>query len=163
MPSSTPTASELQHFRDMLGQLCSEGVEFLVVGGHALAAHDQPRYTGDIDIWVKPTADNAARVWRALVTFGAPLAGISERDFTDRKTVFQIGLPPQRIDIMTSITGVEFDSAWPARIEVEMWGIRVPVIGKDALIQNKLATGRAKDRTDVQALSGKSKRSPRKR
>jgi len=99
-------------FTDMLSALSEAGVEFLIVGAHALAAHGVPRATGDLDIWIRPTPDNAARALRALVAFGAPLAGLTVEDLTRPDTVFQIGLPPARIDILSGITGVRFAEAW---------------------------------------------------
>jgi hypothetical protein len=98
-------------FRDVLGAFAAEAVEFVVVGAYALALHGVPRFTGDLDLFVRPTAENAARVWRALVRFGAPVqaAGVSEVDFATPGIVYQIGLPPSRIDVLTEISGLSFD------------------------------------------------------
>jgi hypothetical protein len=100
-------------FRDLLAEFNAHEVEYLVVGGHALAAHGHVRATKDLDVWVRPTADNAPRVLRALGTFGAPLQDLSEKDLTVPGLILQIGLPPVRIDVITAIDGVGFDLAWP--------------------------------------------------
>ena len=139
-------------FSDMLFALSAEGVEYLVVGAYALAAHGLPRATGDIDIWVRPTRENAARLWRALARFGSPLATVSEEDFTRPGTVFQIGVAPNRIDILTHIDGVSFEDAWPRRVVQPVEGADVPVIGRADLVRNKRATGRTRDLADAEQL-----------
>ena len=133
----------------MLSALCEEKAEFLIVGAYALAAHGHPRATGDIDVWVRRSDDNAKRVWRALVRFGAPLADLKLEDLKTPDLIFQIGVEPRRIDIVTSITGVEFDEAWPDRKEVEIEGLKIPVIGRSHLLKNKKAVGRPQDLADV--------------
>src|SRR4051812_14740925 len=105
-------------FAEMLSALSAAGAEYLVVGAHALAAHGYPRATGDLDIWVNPTRENAERVWKALVSFGAPLADLTLDDLCQPRIVFQMGVPPSRIDLLTSIDGVEFIGAWPSRLEL---------------------------------------------
>ncbi|MBI4870058.1 MAG: nucleotidyltransferase [Candidatus Riflebacteria bacterium] len=141
----------------MLSAFCAEGVEFVVVGGYAIAAHGRPRSTGDIDLFVRASAANAERVWRALKRFGAPLAGVSVRDFEDPDLIFQIGVEPCRIDVITSISGVDFESVWDRRIQFEVEGIVVPVIGREDLVANKRASGRHKDLADVEMLEGLAK------
>jgi hypothetical protein len=143
-----------EDFRDLLVALGREGVEFLIVGAYAIAFHGVPRTTGDIDIFVRPSAENAVRVWRALVAFGAPLEANSAResDFAEPGIVYQIGLPPRRIDVMTEISGLSFEEAWVSRIATEVDGLRVHFIGRDALVKNKQAAGRAKDLADVERL-----------
>ena len=136
-------------FRDMLSALCEEKAEFLIVGAYALAAHGHPRATGDIDVWVRRSDDNAKRVWRALVRFGAPLADLKLEDLKTPDLIFQIGVEPRRIDIVTSIAGVEFDEAWPDRKDVEIEGLKIPVIGRLHLLKNKKAVGRPQDLADV--------------
>ena len=136
----------------MLLALNDAKVEYLVIGAYAIAAHGSPRATGDIDFWVRADKSNAERVWAALVAFGAPTSKISVDDFAAPEIVFQIGIPPQRIDIMTSISGVDFDDAWPSRIEVEIEGISVPVIGLKDLLVNKSASGRDKDLADLPTI-----------
>ena len=144
-------------FRDMLSALCDEGVEFIVVGAYALAAYGSPRATGDIDIWVRATDENAQRVWRALQSFGAPLFDLSVDDLKKPDIVFQVGVVPRRIDIITSITAVTFDEAWPERKEVEIAGLKFAVLGRNHLIQNKRAVARPKDIADIAWLEGEDK------
>jgi hypothetical protein len=141
-------------FNDMLSALSAEGVEYLVVGAYALAAHGFPRATGDIDIWVRPTPENARRLWRALAGFGAPLAGIERSDFERSGTVYQIGVAPNRIDLLTEIDGVAFEEAWPGRLVRRVEDADVAVIGRGDLIRNKRATGRTRDLADAEQLEG---------
>lgn len=139
-------------FSDMLSALSAGGAEFLVVGAHALAAHGRPRATGDLDLWVRPTPENAERVWNALARFGAPLRSLSVEDLGRPDIVFQIGLPPCRIDILTAIDGVTFEEAWPRRIQVRIGPNEVPVLGRQDLVANKRAAGRPKDLADLSWL-----------
>jgi hypothetical protein len=141
-------------YRDMLSLFNEERVEYMVVGAYALAYHGLPRATGDIDIWIRRSDDNADRVWQALSRFGVPLLNLTEDDLKKPETVFQIGVAPRRIDILTSIDGVEFDEAEPEREEIEIEGITIPVIGRKHLLQNKRATGRPQDKADVARLEG---------
>ena len=136
-------------FSDLLRAFLSAGVEFLVVGAHALSVYDRARTTKDLDVWVRATEENARRAWQGLVSFGAPLDSLTLDDLTDEDTVFQIGVAPIRIDILTSITGVTFDEAWPNRIEVERDGLMIPFIGVEEFLKNKDATGRDQDRVDA--------------
>jgi hypothetical protein len=140
------------NFRDMLSALNDASVEYLVVGAYAMAAHGCPRSTGDIDFWVRPTPENARRVWQALIAFGAPTAEISVDDFSTSDIVYQIGIAPQRIDILTSVTGVDFDDAWSNRLTADLDGLSAHVIGRNELLQNKLASGRPKDLLDADIL-----------
>lgn len=139
-------------FAEMLSALSDAGAEFLVVGAHALAAHGLPRATGDLDIWVRPTLDNARRVLEALRTFGAPLHDLGEDDLARSGTVFQIGVVPNRIDILTEISGVAFEDAWPRREWFVVDGQRLPFLGRADLATNKRAAGRPKDLADLAAL-----------
>lgn len=141
----------------MLLCLQRAAVEFVVVGAHALAAHGIARATGDIDIFVRPSPDNAVRVVQALVDFGAAIAAhnIGTQDFTVPGTVYQIGLPPRRIDLLTEISGVPFDEAWSSRLEASVGGMQLAFLGKETLIKNKLAAGRDKDVVDAKALANK--------
>lgn len=141
-------------FRDFLRELVAEGVEFLVVGAYALAFHGVPRATGDIDVLVRPSAENARHVLRALIRFGAPVeaAGVTEADLARPGVVYQIGLPPRRIDILTGISGVSFDEAWASRVAAAFDDATVFFLGREALIRNKRSTGRAKDQADVERL-----------
>ncbi|HTT08591.1 MAG TPA: DUF6036 family nucleotidyltransferase [Gammaproteobacteria bacterium] len=140
-------------FRDILSIFNAEGVEYLIVGAYALAAHGIPRATGDIDLWIRRSPDNARRVWRALLKFGAPLSGLTENDLQTEKLVFQVGIAPRRIDILTSIDAVEFGAAWNNRIEITLDGLRLPVIHRSDLIINKRAVGRPQDIADVARLN----------
>lgn len=143
-----------EDFRDVLRELAAAGAEFVVVGAYAMAAHGVPRATGDIDLLVRPTLSNAQRVFQALVRFGAPVAahGLTVADLAAPGAVYQLGLPPRRIDILTQISGVDFDEAWRSRITVELEGLDVPVIGHAALAKNKRAAGRDKDLLDLKLL-----------
>lgn len=132
----------------------AQEADFLVIGAHALAAHGLPRSTGDLDIWIRPTPDNARRVWRALANFGAPLEDlqISEEDLALPAQVCQIGLPPRRIDVLTRVSGVEFEDAWETRLLAVIEEIPVAFLGRAALIKNKRASARPKDLADIDAL-----------
>lgn len=136
----------------MLSALNDAEAEYLIVGAYALAAHGCPRSTGDIDVWVGTTPENAARVWKALSSFGAPMSQITIGDFSTPDIVFQIGIAPQRIDILTSVTGVDFVDAWPNRLVTEVDGLKANIIGRAELLQNKLASGRPKDLVDADIL-----------
>lgn len=138
----------------MLAALQREGAAFLIVGAHALAVHGVVRTTGDLDIWVRPDPENAQRVWRALAAFGAPMEamGLTLQDLGKPGTVYQIGLPPKRIDILTEISGVEFDEAWHSKVLQEADGLTVPFLGRRALLRNKQASGRTKDLADLELL-----------
>jgi hypothetical protein len=135
-----------------LAALSAARAEFLIVGAHALAAHGVPRATGDLDIWVRAEPENARRVWQALETFGAPLDDLTLDDLSGPDVVFQIGVPPRRIDLLTSITGVSFDEAWENRTLVSLEGTAIPVLGRAELIRNKLAVGRPRDLADIEEL-----------
>ncbi|HET9984977.1 MAG TPA: hypothetical protein VFQ38_15365 [Longimicrobiales bacterium] len=139
-------------FRDMLSAFSDEGVEFLLVGAYALAVHGLPRATGHLDLWIRRSDENAARVLRALSAFGAPTDRRSVSDLASADLVFQIGVTPVRIDILTSIDAVEFDQAWPNRITTSIEGLEIPVISRVDLIRNKKATGRLQDAADVESL-----------
>jgi hypothetical protein len=139
-------------FRDLLAALNAAGAEYLVVGAHALAAHGHPRASKDLDVWVRATPDNAERAYRALAAFGAPLDDLSVDDLSTAGTIFQIGVEPVRVDIVTSIDGVDFEEAWPDRISADYGDQSVSVISRKHLIQNKNASGRPQDVADVDAL-----------
>lgn len=139
-------------YRDILSAFDDAKVDYLLVGAYALAAHGYPRATGDIDLWVQPTPDNAERVVHALRHFGAPLGDIQPADFEEPDLILQIGVSPRRIDIMTEITAVSFEDAWPNRTQIVVGETAIPVIGKQDLIRNKEATGRSKDAADADQL-----------
>lgn len=141
-------------FFDLLETFLAENVEFLLVGSFALAAHGVSRTTGDMDVWVRPTPENAVTVFRALARFGAPLAmhRIRVEDFARVGTVYQMGLPPLRIDVLTQPSGVDFESAWARRHIVNLGSLAVPVIGLADFVRNKFAAGRPKDLIDLALL-----------
>ncbi len=143
-----------EDFQDILTALPESGARLLVVGAHALAVHGVPRATGDLQLWVEPTPENARRVWQALLRFGAPVEalGVTPADFTEPDMVVQIGIPPRRIDLLTGLTGVDFESAWSDRVTSRLGELEAPVLGRKTLLRNKRATGRARDRADLEAL-----------
>ena len=138
-----------QNFKDILSAFSAEKVEFMVVGGYAMAFHGFVRATGDIDLWIRCSEKNADGVWKALQKFGAPLFDLKVEDLQTPGMVFQIGLAPSRIDVITQIDGVDFEDAWKEHEIVEIEGLKIPVIGKVQLLINKRSTGRPKDRNDV--------------
>jgi hypothetical protein len=127
-------------------------VKYLIVGGVAFIFHAEPRYTKDLDIWVKPDQENAAAIYKSLREFGAPLAGVAEEDFANSELFYQMGRPPGRVDILMSIIGMDFDTAWAQRVEATVEDIQVPFVSKDDLISSKLAAGRPQDLNDVRTL-----------
>lgn len=141
-----------QDFLDLLRAFAAHDVRSLIVGAYALAIHGRPRATGDLDVWVDATPENATRVYAALRNFGAPIAEVSEADFAVPGIVYQIGVPPGRIDVLTQLSGLVFADAWPTRLRGSFGEIEADFIGRDAFIRNKLATGRDKDRIDVASL-----------
>jgi len=143
-----------EDFRDLLVVFADGEVDFVIVGAYALAFHGAPRASGDIDVFIRPTLANAERVFAALARFGAPLAsaGVTAAEFARPGTVYQIGLPPRRIDILTEISGVTFDEAWESRVIAEVDGRAVGFIGRTVLLKNKVAAGRPKDIADVARL-----------
>jgi len=139
-------------FRDLFAALSAAGAEYLLVGGYALAVHTSPRFTKDLDVWVDASAENAERVWNALVAFGAPLGELSRADLATPGVVFQIGVPPNRIDVLTAIDGVAFREAWAERLETTYGDVKISVIGRRHLVLNKRASGRPQDLVDADAL-----------
>jgi hypothetical protein len=143
-----------QDFDDLLAELNDAEVEFLIVGAHALAAHGHVRATGDLDVFIRPTPENAAKVMEALVRFGAPVAahGVSADDFERPGMVYQLGLPPHRIDLLTELSGVDFSEAEQEAVRGALGSHQVRFIGARAQLKNKLACGRAKDLADAEVL-----------
>lgn len=143
-------------FRDLLVELHDSSAEFVVVGGYAVSFHGHVRATKDLDILIRPRADNAARVMRALRRFGAPLAqlNVSEQDFQIPGTVVQLGVPPIRIDLITEASGISFDEAVEGHETLVVDGRGIPVIARGPLLKNKIASGRPQDLADVAALTG---------
>jgi len=156
--SESPTVPPLpRDFRDLLFGFDDEKVEFLVIGGHAVTRHGYLRATFDLDVFVRPSTENAPRVMAALAKFGAPLTahGVTTADFAKTGTIYQIGVPPCRIDVLTSIAGVTFDEAWASRVNGRIDGRTIAFIGREALIRNKRAAGRPKDIVDADHLEGR--------
>ncbi len=141
-----------QDYKDMLSLLLENKVEFLLVGAYALAAHGLVRATADIDIFVKPSKNNAKHILKVLTEFGAPLENISKSDFEKPGTILQIGVKPRRIDIITEIDGLTFDEAKIGENIVDIEDLAIPVISKSNLIINKRASGRDKDKLDADNL-----------
>ena len=141
-----------QDFLDLLRAFIDANVRFLIVGAYALGVHGRPRATGDLDVWVDPTPDNAVNIMRALEAFGAPVAQVTVDGFSRPGVVFQMGLPPFRIDVLTELSGLTFAEAWPDRTQAAFGPLTVDVIGREAFIKNKRATGRARDLGDIEAL-----------
>lgn len=141
-----------QDFKELLELFNCHGVEYLIVGAYALAIHGVPRYTGDIDILINPVAGNAARVIKVLIEFGFGSVGLSEADFLEPGKVIQLGFPPVRIDIITSISGVTWDKAFGGKVAGMFGDISVQYIGMAELIENKKASGRRKDLADLEAI-----------
>jgi hypothetical protein len=139
-------------FSDLLQYFNEEKVEYLIVGGYAVIAYSEPRYTKDLDLWIWATPQNAERVYRALRRFKAPIGEMTPADFEEEGYVFQIGVSPIRIDILMSIDGVDFDEAWNNRVKMNFGSVEAWIIGKNDLIRNKKASGRAQDLLDVQSL-----------
>jgi hypothetical protein len=141
-----------EDFKEFAGLFHSNQVEYLIVGGYALAAYGHPRYTGDLDFWIGTEARNALRVLKALDEFGFGALGIGLADLTTPNRVIRMGFPPRRIDLLTSIDGVEFGSSFKRRISVAMDGVVLNFISLDDFKINKRATGRHKDLADLEAL-----------
>jgi hypothetical protein len=139
-------------YKEMLQLLLEEQVNFILVGAYALSAHGYPRATGDIDIWVKADESNSKRIYQALSRFGAPLEQINENGFAGEGIIFQIGMAPRRIDIITQIDGVTYDEADEDKIVVEVEELKLPIISLSKLIKNKMSTGREKDKLDAKFL-----------
>ena len=144
--------------KEFIALLNSQGVEYLVVGGHAVAFHGHPRFTGDIDFFVRTTSENAQRLLRVLDLFGFGSIGILENDLIEQGRVVSLGQPPNRIDILTSISGVVFESAWQARVQTVLDDQPVAFLGWNDLLKNKEASARQKDKADLEKLRAVAKR-----
>ncbi|MEO8887406.1 MAG: nucleotidyltransferase [Mucilaginibacter sp.] len=145
-------------FVDFIELLNKHSVDYLIIGAHALAFHGRPRHTGDLDIWIKPSKENAKKMVIVLNEFGFGALGLTEPDFLKEDYVTQLGYPPLRIDILNNISGVEFDDAYPNKINGEVDGLNVNFINISDFIKNKETTGRQKDLGDIAALKSKSKK-----
>ena len=146
-----------EDYKDILQLLLQEKVKFLIVGAYALGVYGYPRATGDIDIWVEPSQENAKKIFDVLCKFGSPIKGISRETFSTKGIIFQIGLPPRRIDLITDIDGVKFTNAYKNKKTITLQNLRIPFLSLKDLIRNKESTGRAKDLLDVQYLKEKRK------
>jgi predicted nucleotidyltransferase len=140
-------------FKDLLRELNAAGVRYLIVGGYAVMVYTEPRYTKDLDIWIEPTESNARKLLAALVRFGVPIKGVGPSDFTEPEVFFQIGVDPVRVDIMTSVPGLDFNPAWDRKLAVDFGGETAPVLSRADVLASKKATGRARDRRDVKRLT----------
>ena len=138
--------------KEFIALLRSEGVDFLVVGAAALAAHGRPRYTGDIDLWIRCDTETSERMERVLERFGFGSTGLRAADFAEPNKVIQLGVAPNRVDILTGLTGLEFEAAWNKRIDLPLDDETLPFLDKDSLRDNKKATGRPQDIADLEAL-----------
>jgi hypothetical protein len=139
-------------FVDLLRAFADAEARFMIVGAYALAVHGRPRATGDLDVWIDATPQNAPRVMQALAAFGAPLGEITETDFARPGVVYQIGVPPGRIDILTELTGLTFEQAWSDRVRRPFGELEVDFIDRASFVRNKRATGRLKDLSDIEGL-----------
>ena len=141
-----------EDYKDILQLFTDNNVKYLVVGAYALGAYGFPRATGDIDLWVLADSKNSKKIYACLSKFGAPMEQVNEKTFAEKDVIFQIGIAPRRIDIITKISGVDFEKAYSRKEEFIIDGINIPFISKQDLITNKQATGRDKDSIDVKNL-----------
>ncbi|HOZ86180.1 MAG TPA: hypothetical protein PL029_00415 [Bacteroidia bacterium] len=141
-----------QDFKEFVELLIKNKAEYLIVGGYAVGVNGHPRYTGDLNIWLRPSVENARRVFNCVNEFGFGKLGISESDFTKEGNIIQLGYPPHRIDLLTSIDGVGFDDCFAKRKVVEIEELQVNFIGYEDLIKNKKATGRPRDIDEIEHL-----------
>jgi hypothetical protein len=139
-------------FSEFFGLLDAQRAEYLVVGAYALALHGAPRFTGDIDVLIRPTLDNAGRVLDAIAAFGFPVAPLTPKRLCEDDALIEMGVPPVQIHVMSAISGVTWEAAWAGRVEHDAAGRRIPFIGRQELLANKRAAGRAKDLADLEAL-----------
>lgn len=139
-------------YKDMLQGLSDNKVRFLVVGAYAMGAYGYPRATGDFDIWIEVSSENSEKIYRTLSQFGAPISDVTKSTFCEEGIIFQIGVAPRRIDIITKIDGVDFKKAYSNKQEIEIEEIKIPFISKEDLIRNKESTGREKDKLDAKYL-----------
>ena len=149
-------------FSDLLSEFAGAKVRFLIVGAYAMALHGRPRTTGDLDIWIDAEPINAARVFDALERFGAPMTDMTHEDFETPHLVFQVGVVPNRIDVLTSLTALRFSEAWKRRRRAHYGSLPVWILSEQDLIRNKRALGRPRDLADVEEMS-KTRGRPRRR
>ena len=140
-------------FKELLRIFNEKQIKYLVIGGYAVMKHSEPRFTKDLDIWIWTEVENAKLVFRALQEFGAPLTGVTEADFSQEGSFYQMGRPPARVDILMSIDGVKFEDAWKNRVESDLDGVPAYIISKQDLIVAKRAAGRPQDLVDIESLT----------
>ncbi len=140
-------------FNELLRIFNEKQIKYLVIGGYAVMKHSEPRFTKDLDIWIWTEVENAKLVFRALQEFGAPLTGVTEADFSQEGSFYQMGRPPARVDILMSIDGVKFEDAWKNRVESDLDGVPAYIISKQDLIAAKRAAGRPQDLVDIESLT----------
>lgn len=141
-----------EDYKEILQILLNNKVKFLIVGAYAMGAYGYPRATGDFDIWVEPSAENSKKIYKSLSEFGAPLSSVTEKTFEEEGIIFQIGVAPRRIDIITHIDGVTFKEAYKTKEIIEIESLQIPFLSKENLIKNKQSTGREKDKLDANYL-----------
>lgn len=141
-------------FKELLAALNEQGVEYLIVGGYAVIFHTEPRFTKDLDLWVKPDRENASRLMAAFRQFGLPLVNIEEADFAAPGTQYMIGVPPVALDFLTSLGELDFAACWHRRVRDDIDHIPVAYLGRDDLVESKKAAGRHQDRADLRKLKG---------
>jgi hypothetical protein len=139
-------------FRDLFAALSAEDAQFLLVGGYAVMVYTEPRYTKDLDVWVRPSVENGRKVLAALARFGAPIFDLTLADLARPGVVFQMGMPPNRIDILTAVSGLDFESAWERRLETKFGDVPIGVLGLRDLLLNKELVGRDQDHLDARGL-----------
>ncbi|OAQ38007.1 hypothetical protein A5893_16720 [Pedobacter psychrophilus] len=152
-----------QDFVDFVQLLNDHNVKYMVVGAHALSLHGRPRHTGDLDIWIKPDEENASKMVKVINDFGFGALGLKKEDFLQENYVTQLGYAPLRIDILNSISGVDFDEAYLQKLETEVDDLKIAFISANDFIKNKQATGRAKDLGDIESLQKKEEKTAKKR
>jgi hypothetical protein len=143
-----------QDFKEFVESLNANQVKYLVVGGYAVALHGYPRYTKDLDIWIERTSENASRLIKALQDFGFSSLGLEPQDFLEEDQIIQLGYPPNRIDLLTSVPGVDFEACYPLKVEIDIKGVKVNFIDLESLKKNKRASGRLQDLADLEKLNG---------
>ena len=141
-----------QDFKEFIGSLNKNNLEYLIIGGYAVGFHGYPRYTGDIDIWINPSMSNIKKIPDVLEEFGFSPEELNATDFQNKDNIIRIGFPPFRIDLMFSIDGVQFDECYPNRVEKDLDDIKIKFISYDDLIKNKTASNRKRDQIDLENL-----------
>lgn len=141
-------------FRDLYSAFADFDVRYLVVGAYAVTHYTEPRFTKDLDIWIDPAPENAEKAWKALAVYGAPLGDVTPADLSKPRMVYQMGVTTSRIDILTSVEGLDFDECWKRRHPGRYADCEIPYVSREDLIRNKKAVGRPQDRLDVARLEG---------